>query len=157
MIRDATPLQRAYWGVPDDAVCRVADGEFETVTVDEPGGWAVALERGSNAYARGPNGHAEALGSIGHALATGSIGHAEATGAEGTERDSRSPSVRYAILSPSGVEYPCAVGEGWLRVGCEVHPIDEWLSRGDEIAGQYGVRITREMMDWAQWLKDEEY
>jgi len=167
MTREATPQERADWGVPADAVCRVADGEEELVVVGEPGAWSVATAPfgiarsfgvGGYSLATGASGIARSFGVGGHAVATGASGDSRSFGVGGTERDSRSPWMRTVIPPPPGILYDCAVGGDWLRIGREVRQLAEWIEQAEKISALCGVHIeiTHEMMDWAKRLQPED-
>lgn len=49
---------------------------------------------------------------------------------DGLELDTRG--TRSRVEAPE-ITYPCAVGDGWLRIGCELHSFATWIANADEI------------------------
>jgi hypothetical protein len=81
-------------------------------------------------------------------------GWAERDGAgEGCERDSRG--TRLKVEAPE-IPYRCAAGDGWLRVGCELHTLQDWIARAEEIDAVHGDGLADATRALAQRLMDKE-
>ena len=93
-----------------------------------------ATAHGGNATAHG-GGDARAYG--GNAWVSGG-GNATASGG-GVETDHRG--TRWPVES-IGIGYECLAGGGWLRVGCELHSLSDWVARAEEIDAKHGDGIA---------------
>jgi len=73
-------------------------------------------------------------------------GSAIETDASGTRRQVDAPSIAYT----------CAAGNGWLRVGCELHDLATWCRDADEIDARHGDGIAERTRALAERLGIEE-
>jgi hypothetical protein len=81
-------------------------------------------------------------------------GNAERDGeGAGCERDSRGR--RLTVAAPE-IPYHCAAGDGWLRVGCELHTLADWIARADEIDAEHGDGLADATRALAQRLMGEQ-
>jgi hypothetical protein len=129
--------------------CREADGRDYVVVVPAGERWRVYVLDGPAAGSLTVTGEGSARRS------GAGDGWAERDGAgEGCERDSRG--TRLKVEAPE-IPYRCAAGDGWLRVGCELHTLQDWIARAEEIDDANGSRgladATRAL---AQRLMDKE-
>lgn len=49
----------------------------------------------------------------------------------GQEEDARG--ARRRVTFTPGIHYPCTVGSGYLRIGCELHSLEHWIENAEEI------------------------
>ena len=73
-------------------------------------------------------------------------GYAIETDAQGTRRQVDAPSIAYT----------CAAGDGWLRVGCELHDLATWCRDAEDIDARHGDGIAERTRALAERLGIEE-
>ena len=140
------------WAVRDGA------GEGGAVRSGEGDGDARRSGAGEGSAERSGKGEGWAVRSgegAGNARRSGAgEGSAERSGAGlGYERDSLG--TRLTVSAPE-IRYRCMAGAGWLRVGCELHTLADWIARADEIDAEHGDGLADATRALAQRLMGEQ-